>query len=334
MLAFVIPLLGLAGQPNPPELRRFEDEESHMGTKIRIVLYAEDKASAVSAFRAGFKRFRELEAVLSDYRADSEILKLARANDAAPGKPLAISDELARVLGPALEVSAKSGGAFDVTVGPLSLLWRQARKAKQLPPQAALDAALAKVGYGKLALDAKAKTLTFAVAGMRLDFGGIGKGHAADEALAAMAKLGATRAMVAASGDVAVGDAPPGLTHWTVAIAPIGTGKPERRVYLANAAVSTSGDLFQFVELGGVRYSHVLNPATGLGLTGRRSVTVIAPRGLVADAYSKVASVLPPAKALAIIEGMDKAAAYIVVKETDAAPDVATESKRFAGYAK
>jgi thiamine biosynthesis lipoprotein len=314
----------------PPE--RYEFESKHMGTTFRVVLYSPDHPTAVKAARAVFARVDELERVMSDYDAQSELMRLCRANDAAPGKPIPVSKELFQVLRKAQEVSRKSDGAFDVTVGPLVRLWRLARRTQQLPDPKDLAEAMKKVGNEKMSLDPEKRTVTLQVPGMRLDLGGIGKGYAADEGLEVLRKIGITRALVAASGDIAVGDPPPDADAWTVEIAPLGQGMPARRVKLANAAVSTSGDLFQFVEIGGVRYSHVLDPRTGLGLTGRRSVTVIARRCIESDSLSKAASVLPPEKALALIDSIDGAAVYIAVKESDDAEVRVTASKRFADY--
>lgn len=314
------------------ELKRYEAEQPHMGTTFRVVAYAADRKTAEAAIDAAFARVHHLETVMSDYLPTSEVMKLCTANDAAPGTAFPVSDDLAAVLGHALDLSKQTDGAFDVTVGPLSKLWREARKTKTLPPADALAATRAKVGYGKVELDREKKTVRLKVPGMRLDFGGIGKGFAADAALLELRKHGVTRALVAASGDITVGDPPPGRDAWAVDIAPVGKGTPARRVKLANASVSTSGDLFQFVEVGGVRYSHVLDPKTGLGLTGRRSATVIAPKGYLADALTKAASVLPAAKAVSLIDSIDGAAAYIVVKETDAAKEVVTQSKRFKDF--
>jgi thiamine biosynthesis lipoprotein len=259
-------------------------------------------------------------------------MRLCKANDTDPDKPVPVGKDLFAVLEKAQEVSKLSDGAFDVTVGPLVQLWRTARRTQQLPDPKELAEAKAKVGWEKVTLDPKARTVALKVPGMRLDLGGIAKGFAADEALAEIRKHGITRALVAASGDITVGDPPPGKDGWVVEIAPIGTGRPARWVKLANASVSTSGDLFQFVEIGGVRYSHVLDPKTGLGLTGRRSATVIAPKGVLADSLTKAASVLPPEKALRVIDGIEGAATYIVVKEADNAKEVVTQSKRFGTF--
>lgn len=317
----IVALAGFGGRAFAAE--RFEFEEPHMGTKIRVVLYAADKDTAQAAAKAAFRKFADLEAVMSDYRNESEAMKLCTANDAAPGVPQDVSEDLAKVLAAALDVSKKSEGAFDVTVGPLSKLWRETRKAKKLPEQAVLEAALAKVGWEKLTLDGR--KLTMAQAGMRLDFGGIGKGYAAEEALAVLKKLGIESALVAASGDISVSDAPPGREGWTVDIAPLDPKDPPRRLLLKNAAVSTSGDLFQHVEIDGVRYSHVLNPKTGLGLIGFRSATVIHKRGTYADALSKAASILPPETAIKVIEAFS-GETFIATKEAT------SQSAKFESY--
>jgi thiamine biosynthesis lipoprotein len=319
------------GRAEPP-LVRYEFESPHMGTTFRVVLHAGDEATAGKASRAAFARVADLDRIMSDYNPDSELMRLCKANDSEPGKPRPVSVELFAVLEKGQAVSAASDGAFDVTVGPLVRLWRTARRTQRLPDPDELAATKAKVSYRKVTLDPKTRTVALAEPGMRLDLGGIAKGYAADEALAVMRSHGITRALVAASGDITVGDAPPGKAGWDVDIAPIGTGRPARRLVLANAAVSTSGDLFQHVEIGGVRYSHVLDPKTGLGLTGRRSVTVIAPKGVQADSLTKAASVLPPDKALSLIDGTDWAATYIVVKETDDAEEKVTASKRFESF--
>ena len=316
------------------KLARFEFESKHMGTVFRVVLYAADKAAAEKAAANAFARVAELDRAMSDYNPNSELMRLCKDNDADPGVAMKVGDDLFDVLDKASAVSAASDGAFDVTVGPLVGVWRIARRTQQLPDAKEIAEAKAKVGFRMVTLDPKAKTVALKVPGMRLDLGGIGKGYAADAALAVLAKAGISRALVAASGDITVGDAPPDADAWTVDIAPIGKGMPARTVKLVNAAVSTSGDLFQFVEIAGVRHSHVLDPRTGLALTGRRSVTVVARRGTQADSLTKAASVLPPDKALKLIDGTDVAACFIVVKESDDAKEVVTESKRFADYLK
>jgi FAD:protein FMN transferase len=300
-----------------------------MGTTFRIVLYAPDKDAAKRAADAAFARVGQLDGIMSDYKKDSELMLLCAKFAKEVGDPVKVGDDLFFVLQKAESLSKQSDGAFDVTVGPVVQLWRLARRTQQLPDAKELAAARERVGYAKVKLDPAKKTVQLTTPGMLLDLGGIAKGYAADEALKLLReKFGIKSALVAAYGDIACGDPPPGEGAWTVEIAPIAKSQKPRTLKLANAAVSTSGDLEQFVEIAGVRYSHVLDPRTGLGLTGRRSVTVVAPNGVTADSMTKAVSVLPPERGLKLIEDTPGAATYIVVLDKDDKP-VATASRRF-----
>lgn len=312
---------------------RYEFESKHMGTTFRIVLYAADRTIAEKAAKAAFTRVAELDGIMSDYKKDSELMRLCARFAKETRPPVRVSEDLLAVLAKAEEMSKASDGAFDITVGPVVQLWRHARRTQQLPDKEELAAALAKVGYKNVQLDAKNRTVKLLKPGMQLDLGGIAKGYAADAALKLLAeKYGIKEALVAAAGDIACGNPPPDKTAWDVDIAPIAKGQKPRRLHLANAAVSTSGDLEQFVVIGGVRYSHIVDPKTGLGITGRRSVTVIARRGVTADSLTKAVMLMPRDKALALVERTPAAAAYIVIVGKDERLKTSA-SKRFAGYA-
>lgn len=313
---------------------RFEFESKHMGTTFRIVLYASDKTTATTASVNAFSRVAQLDQVMSDYKKDSELMTLCRAFATEIGEPKAVSADLFFVLAKAQELAEASDGAFDVTVGPVVQLWRLARRTQQLPDAKELATARDKVGWRKMRLDSHKRTVQLLTTGMQLDLGGIAKGYAADEALKVLrAKHGIKRALVAAAGDITCGDAPPEKSAWNVEIAPIANGQKPRRLTLTNAAVSTSGDLEQYVEIGGVRYSHIVDPRTGLGFTGRRSVTVIAKQGISADSMTKAVMLMPREKALALIEATNDTATYIVVVGPDEKLEI-TASKRFERYVK
>jgi thiamine biosynthesis lipoprotein len=284
-----------------PFSTRFEFVQPHMGTRFRIVLYASHDLAGRRAAQAAFERIAALDTIMSDYRSDSELMGLCRQ---AGGPPVRISEDLFRVLAAAQEVSRRSDGAFDVTVGPVVRLWRMARLSHQLPDPARLEQARELVDYRKVRLDPGARTAQLLAPGMVLDLGGIAKGRAADEALRVLRQCGISSALVAGGGDIAVGDPPPGKAGWTIGIAPLeAPEKPPRRyLQLHNAAISTSGDAEQHVEIAGVRYSHVVNPNTGQALTGRRSVTVIARDCTTSDALSTAASVLGPGKGLELVK--------------------------------
>lgn len=315
-LAVVAVVLGVVANSRSvaetqPNLSRFERAQVIMGTSITIVLYAPDEASANRAIDAAFAQIREIDRICSDYKPDSELSNLCR--DAQPGQAYPVSRELLQVLTASEEISRKSEGAFDVTVGPVVNLWRRARRQKQLPRPDLIAAAKELVDYRMLKIDQQAGTVTFAKRGMQLDLGGIAKGYAADEAIRALRDMGYSRALVAAAGDVVAGDPPPGEKAWKVGLAPLENPEaaPDRFVWLVNSAVSTSGDAFQFVELDGVRYSHIVDPKTGMGLTQSSAVTIVAPSGATADGVASAACVLGPERGLELVEQIDGAEALI-----------------------
>ncbi|MCW3097348.1 MAG: apbE 1 [Chthonomonadaceae bacterium] len=283
---------------DPVSLTRYAYTEYHMGVDVRLVVYAPDKPTAERACTAAFERFAELDTIMSDYRPDSELMRLCVK---AGGPPVPVSKDLFTVLQRSQEVARKSAGAFDVTCGPLVALWRQARKTHVLPPPEEISLARTKVGWRKMVLDSRRHTVRLLVPGMKLDLGGIGKGYADDCAQEALRRNGITRALVEAGGDIVVSDPPPGEEGWKIEVANAAKAPQAPVLLFSNRAVSTSGDTEQFVEIGGKRYSHILDPRTGQALTDRIQVTITAPNGLTSDSLSKVVSVLGQAKGEPIV---------------------------------
>ncbi|MPY88457.1 MAG: FAD:protein FMN transferase [Luteitalea sp.] len=281
-----------------------------MGTMVRIVLYAPNEATATRAARAAFERVAALDRTLSDYRPDSE---LSRLSARAGLGPVPTSHDLLRLLETAQRVAEGTDGAFDVTVGPLSRLWREASRTREAPSPRALSAAKAHVGYRYLRLEKRAGTVALDRPGMRLDVGGIGKGFAADEALKVLAAHGVRRALIAASGDIVVGDPPPERSGWTISL-DVPQRKRRSRILLRNAAVSTSGDAEQFVVIDDVRYSHIVDPRSGLGLTPSRQATVVAPSGTASDSLATAVCVLGADRGLGLVERDPHAAALVVTR--------------------
>lgn len=307
------------------ELRRFEYTERHMGVDFKLTFYCEGKEAADKAGAAAFARVAQLNKLFSDWDSDSELMQLCIMAEA--GKPQPVSSELMEVLLAAQKVSEQSGGAFDVTVGRIVRQWRRARLQKELPSQENLREALELTGYQLLELDAENKTITFQKAGLRLDLGGIAKGYAGDEVLKVLRKHGITRVLVAASGDIVAGDPPPGRKGWSVAIGSLNdpNGKPELFLEVANRGVSTAGDAYQFVEINGVRYSHIVDPKTGMGLTSHSSTTVIAPSGMQADALDSAVSVMGPIKGLEMINKLMGIECLVVYRNGEQQNRVHTE---------
>lgn len=289
-----------------PAERRFEYSRVSMGVRVNVTLYAQDEASAERAALDAFERFDALEAIFSDYRPDSEAMRLC---DRAYDEPVTASKDLVRVLRRSLELAERTNGAFDPTVGPIVRLWREARKSGRLPDSEAIEAARASTGWRFVHLDDD--LVSISKRGVRLDFGGVAKGYACDEALAAITARGIRSAMVEAGGDIAVSNPPPRTRGWRIAI--LGRkGPPE---VLANVGISTSGDAEQFVEIGGVRYSHIVDPRTGVGMTNRLQATVIAKRALVTDPLATAVCVLGEKAGAALVKR--EGARLILVRPSD-----------------
>jgi thiamine biosynthesis lipoprotein len=291
---------------------RYAYEKAEMGLPVRVTLYAPDEPTARAAADRAFKRVEALNTVFSDYDSDSELSRLS--DSAGSGTAVPVGPELWRVLEFAQRVAGLSQGAFDITVGPVVNLWRVARRKRALPNKERLEEALGRVGYLNLELDTAAQTALLRKARMRLDAGGIAKGYAMEEAIEVLRALGHPRAMVAGGGDIALGEPPPGEVGWRIEVIALDAGgAPAPRFFrLANCSVATSGDLYQRLEIEGRRYSHIVDPRTGIGLTDHSLVTVVARRGIEADALSKVLAVLGPGEGIPIVEGFPDVAAYVV----------------------
>jgi thiamine biosynthesis lipoprotein len=290
-LFFVFALLICCVAPTYAQ-NRYEYSEVAMGVRARIVLYATDKDSAQTAVRAAYDRIAELEDIMSDYRPDSELMRLCKK---AGDGPVEVSGDLYFMLCKCEELSRRSDGAFDCTAGPVIKLWRSARKSGKLPNDFDLEAARKLVGWRKLKLltpcGEQAGTVKLTVPGMQLDLGGIAKGYACDEAIRILKEHGISSALVEMGGDIVVSAPPPGKKGWGIQIT---NSSAPRTITLSHAAISSSGDTNQFVEIGGKRYSHIVDPRTGIGLTNRMAVTIIAPNGVTSDGLSTAISVLGP----------------------------------------
>ena len=310
LLALTLPL-------HAEDLTRFVYEKAEMGLPFRITLYAPDEATAKTASDAAFERVAVLNSILSDYDPDSEISRLSRT--AGQGRAVPVSGDLWRVLERGQQISARTEGAFDVTIGPLVNLWRNARRKKELPSAEMIAEMKSRVGYQNLTLNAENRTAELTRSDMRLDVGSIGKAYAVDAALAVLQQRGLPRALVGGSGDMAAGDPPPGEAGWKIEVAPLDApdAPPPQIILLAHRGIATSGDIFQRVEIDGKRYSHIVDPHTGLGLTDHALVTVLAPDCFSANSLSTAACLLGPERALPFIEATPDAAAHLVRRPAD-----------------
>lgn len=270
-------------------LARYEATHRAMGVQIRIALYANDSQVANKAMAASFDRIDQLENIFSDYKSSSEIRKLCES--APHSQWQSASNELLHLVSVSKTIHAQTGGAFDISIGRVSRLWRGARLKKKLPNAQQLANVLKTTGIDNIQLNSK-KQIKITTANMRVDFGGIAKGYTGDEVLKTLKEIGISSALVDMSGDVVVSNPPPGKSAWTIEVAGLQKDEKPNLVLLKNQAIATSGDAYQYLEIDGVRYSHILDPETGVGIQGRRSVSVIASSGAEADAYASAFTVL------------------------------------------
>ena len=309
----MVPQSGLASEA----VRRYEFQRIEMAVDFRIVVFTDDEQRARQGVEAAFDRIRALNDCLSDYDSESELRRLCQS--AGRGTPVPVSDDLWNVLSHAQRMAELSDGGFDVTCGNLVRLWRRARRQRELPPPDLLKQAMLTTGRELLRLDPQQRTAELLREGMRLDLGGIAKGYATAAALSVLRQRGLPAAMVDAGGDLCLGDAPPGTAGWTVGVAPRGPNGPPRWILSAQRqAVATSGDMWQFVVIDGKRYSHIVDPRTGGGLTNRLHCTIVHPDGPTADALATAVSVLGIERGLKLIESVPEAAGLLVpVEEPD-----------------
>ena len=280
-----------------------------MGADFRIVLYASKENLAREATDAAFAEVVRLNAILSDYDDASELSRLSETS--GTGKTVPVGKDLWTVLKASQKMAVQTNGAFDVTVGPFVRRWRVARFNGKLPSAEKLELARQTVGYHNLKLFPKKHAVRASLPNMTLDLGGIAKGYVADKVLTALRKHGMHSALVDAGGDIVLGDPPPDHKGWHIEIG--GRKHPDLPILeLANCAVATSGDVEQFVEIAGKRYSHLIDPSTGIGLITQLQVTVVAPTGMAADSLASALSVLGPKKGAELLKKMPKVQAYFV----------------------
>ena len=279
------------------QLKRFQFSENKMGSRFSLIFYHTDSAEALSIAKECFALVDSLNNIFSDYSSESEVGKLALQKNQADIK---VSNELFAMIYWSKDAWERSGKTFDITIGALTQLWRKAKAEKRFPSEAEIKTAKQLTGFKNLTLDQTKKTISFNKPGMRLDFGGIVPGFAAQKVIDLLKSKNINSALVDASGDIVISNAPPGKNGWT-----IGINLPEsenelwdKKLELKNCAVSTSGDIYRYIIHNGKKYSHIIDPKTGYGVTSQRNVTVIYKNGTTADWLATTCSILPINKAL------------------------------------
>jgi len=281
-----------------------------MGTRIEVEVWAETEQAGQDAIEAVLAEMRRIDAAMSTYKPDSEI---SRVNEQAAARPVRISRELFDLLTTSIEYSRITEGAFDITYASVGHLYDFRRQVR--PDAAQIEAALPGVNYRHLELDEAARTVRFARPGVRIDLGGIGKGHAVDRGIELLRARGIQHARVTAGGDTRiVGDR---FGHpWVVGIRhPDRPGEIIARIPLEDAAISTSGDYERYFDEDGRRYHHIIDPHTGTSGSLVRSATLIGPTATRTDGLSKTAFILGPERALEIYDRLEDVDAILVTPQ-------------------
>lgn len=281
----------------PAQYKKYSFWQPKMGMPFGLIIYASDSAKAAVAAEKAYALVDTLNQLYSDYLPSSELNRLCAS--AGSGEWVKVSAPLFNIIRTAITASSRCEGSFDITVGPLARLWRKARKEKKFPSPDSLALARQRVGYRFVLIDTLQQRICLMKKGMQLDLGGIAQGDVAQRVYELLRKAGLPHALVDASGDIVAGTTPSGVPGWKVGInLPESEALMNRSLLLQQKSVSTSGDLYQYVELNGKRYSHIIDPKTGLGVTRARNVTVIANDGITADWLTKACTLLPIPRAL------------------------------------
>ena len=326
---FFLVLILLICQYSAAQQQRFSFTVPKMGSPFTIVLYADDSIKANRIVQHCFALTDSLVAILSDYIDSSELNRLCAR--AGTGEWFFCSPVLYEIMQDSKFAYEKSMGSFDICLGPLTRLWRKARKENKFPADIEVKEKKALTGFNKIQFDTTKHAVRLLQTGMQLDFGGIGQGYIAQKVIDYLKDQQVRNALVDASGDIVCIGSPPGKKGWTVAI-----NLPEnehellpKQLLITDKAVTTSGDLFQYMEHGAKRYSHIIDPGTGYGVTSQRNVTVITKYGTDADWLATACSILPIKKALKLGK---KEHASILIATMDDEKIITHKSKNFDKY--
>lgn len=255
-----------------------------MGSRFEITVVAKDSTEANASIDLAVGEITRIEKLISSWDANSETSEINRN---AGIKPVKVDEELFNLIGRCVEISKLTEGAFDISFASMDKIWKFDGSMTEMPSEDAIKQSVSKVGYHNIILDPENLTVFLKLEGMKIGFGAIGKGYAADKAKALLMEKGVSAGIINASGDMNTWGRQPNGDFWKVAITnPIDKNKAFALLPLKDNAVVTSGNYEKYVTFNGVRYTHIIDPRTGYPATGIISATVFAPKAEIADALA------------------------------------------------
>lgn len=270
-----------------------------MGSRFDITIVAEDSLTAETRIKETIAEITRIENLISDWKPDSQV---SEVNQNAGIRPVKVDPEVFDLTKRAIAISKITNGAFDISFAALEKVWKYDGSMIEIPTQEQIKKSVEKVGYQNIVLDSIQSTIFLKLPGMKIGFGSIGKGYAADKAREVMEAKGVKAGIVNASGDLTTWGTQPDGKQWTIGITnPFDTDKFVKIFSLKREAVTTSGNYEKFIELNGKRYSHIINPITGYPATGLVSVTVFGPSAEMANGFSTSLIVLGKEAGLQLI---------------------------------
>lgn len=282
-----------------------------MGNHFEISVVADDEGWANERIDEAVNEIRRIEKILTTFKDDSET-NLINAN--AGIRPVKVSAEVFQLIQRSMRISEFTQGAFDITYGSIDKrLWNFDKNMTSLPDPKKAKKMVRLINYRNIILDETEQTVFLKEKGMRIGFGGIGKGYAAEMAKEVMKKNGVTSGIVNASGDLAAWGYQPDGSPWTIGIAhPDAADKPFSYMKITDMAVATSGNYEKFVMINNKKYSHTINPRTGLPVTGIKSVTIISPNAELCDALATPVTIMGIKAGLDLINQLKQVECVII----------------------
>ena len=292
-------------------LKEYKQVERLMGNTFEITVVADDEEWASEKITRAIEEIRRIEKLLTTFDDRSQTNQV---NQQAGIAPVRVDCEVFDIIKRSLKISQITDGAFDITYGSIDRrLWNFDQTMTQLPDPATARACVQLINYKNVMLDDEEGTVMLKEKGMRIGFGGIGKGYAADRAKALLMKEGVSSGIVNASGDLITWGVQADQKPWTIGIAhPDDARTAFSSLNISDLAIATSGNYEKYVMIDGKKYSHTINPKTGMPVTGIKSVTIISPYAEIADAMTTPVMVMGVKAGIQLIDQINYLACIIV----------------------